>query len=94
MSQTEEKKKPVKERLAEKYAKVYTKAEEADAELVKQAYLAGFERAKALCVDFCLRFCDFRKSPPMNAEEEKLWLDGLKAEIPPSRIMDTIGNVR
>lgn len=52
------KKTKVKVKLADKYVKNYTKADSTDALIVRQAYLAGFERAKALYMDAIVRFCD------------------------------------
>ena len=85
-------KKTVKVRLAEKWAaKFAPKAPSIQPEFA-QAYLAGFERAKALCVDFTMRYVDRRVDPAFTPEEEKEWLGHFQpGKKQPSDHMKTIG---
>lgn len=101
-----EKLKPVKVRLAEKYAKAhlqeffedtttpYSSGERKVADACAAAYVAGFDRAKSLCVDFCKRYADRRVDPPFSEDEEAEWLkhfDPKKKQ--PSEHMATIGEI-
>lgn len=78
-------KKPVKVRLAEKHARGYydhaanLSVEQGQA-LLTAAYLAGFERAKALCLDFTVRYVEPRFTP-MPGDDP----------APPSKHMAQIG---
>lgn len=92
-------KKPVKVRLAEKWvrnempitqaAPVDYKTHEIE-DMLAKAYLAGFDRAKFLCVDFISRYADYRKDPPFSEDEEAEWLKKMKGKAP-SEILKMIG---
>lgn len=57
-----------------------------------EAYAAGFDRAKALMLDYVMRFLDRRTDPPMSEDEEAEWRERLlNPKTPHSRIMGTIG---
>lgn len=60
---------PLKVRLSQKWASNYedenpTKAEQVPDEAMIEAYLAGFEKAKALCIDHVARSVDIRIAEP------------------------------
>lgn len=96
-----EQKEKVKVRLARKWAiaNPFHSSEttgdlQAEQDIV-DAYLAGFERAKSLCVDFCQRYCDRRIDPPFSEDEELEWLKHFDPKKPqPSQHMSTIGEQR
>lgn len=96
MENSGDKKDPVKIRLARKWA-ILREADnslELDADERMQdmalAYLAGFDRAKALCVDFIQRYVDRR--PGMTEDEEAEWFKKFNPKKKqPSEHMATIG---
>jgi hypothetical protein len=83
-------KKPVKVRLAEKWVRSFTEITLPPPDALAMAYLAGFEKAKFLCVDFISRYADYRKDPPFSEDEEAEWLKKMKARAP-SEILKMIG---
>lgn len=88
-------KKPVKVRLGEKYAKAISSStvrwQPTVEEDLTSAYVAGFDRAKALCLDFTVRYVDRRLDPPLSEDEEREWMKHFEGKKQPSHHMASIG---
>lgn len=94
LQEKDEAMKPVKVRLGEKYSfHVRASAPPTMSSLtiddLTNAYVAGFDRAKSLCVDFCERYID--KKRDMTEDEEVEWLKKFTGKVNPSHHMNQIG---